>query len=192
MDRGGTSIDELMRQPNNSNISEDESMVQSILEEINQDKEQQINMQQQQQQQNMQQQQMIENQKMMEKQMYEKKQQEMMMMKQRQQMMEKQRMMQQNQQNQQNQQIKTNNNNNNNNNDNNDNEKNMCENISLLDEFKSTIIFFSIFILINITQFNSLICGALSIENNNIFILLKGFIATVIFFFVNKLVNKYI
>ena len=29
--RGGTSIDELMRQPNNSNISEDESMVQSIL-----------------------------------------------------------------------------------------------------------------------------------------------------------------
>ena len=32
--RGGTSIDELMRQPNNSNISEDESMVQSILEEI--------------------------------------------------------------------------------------------------------------------------------------------------------------
>lgn len=176
MDRGGTSIDELMRQPNNSNISEDESMVQSILEEINQDKEQQINMQQQQnvqQQQNLQQQQMIENQKMMEKQMYEKKQQEMMMMKQRQQMMEKQRMIQQNQ--------KINN-----------NEKNMCENISLLDEFKSTIIFFSIFILINITQFNSLICGALSIENNNIFILLKGFIATVIFFFVNKLVNKYI
>ena len=171
MDRGGTSIDELMRQPNNSNISEDESMVQSILEEINQDKEQQINMQQQQQ--NVQQQQNLQQQQMIEKQMYEKKQQEMMMMKQRQQMMEKQRMIQQNQ--------KINN-----------NEKNMCENISLLDEFKSTIIFFSIFILINITQFNSLICGALSIENNNIFILLKGFIATVIFFFVNKLVNKYI
>ena len=188
MDRGGTSIDELMRQPNNSNISEDESMVQSILEEINQDKEQ-INMQQQQQMNQQQQQQMNQQQqqKMMEKQMYEKKQQEMMMMKQRQQIMEKQRMIQQNQQNQQNQQIKTNDNN-----DNNDNEKNMCENISLLDEFKSTIIFFSIFILINITQFNSLICGALSIENNNIFILLKTFVATVIFFFINKLVHKYI
>ena len=62
----------------------------------------------------------------------------------------------------------------------------------LLDEFKSTIIFFCIFILINITQFNSLICGALSIENNNIFILLKAFIATVLFFFINKLVNKYL
>ena len=41
--RGGTSIDELMRQPNNSNMSEDESIVNSILNELNSDKEQQIN-----------------------------------------------------------------------------------------------------------------------------------------------------
>ena len=30
-----------------------------------------------------------------------------------------------------------------------------CDNLSLLDEFKSTITFFSIFVLINITQFNT-------------------------------------
>lgn len=73
-----------------------------------------------------------------------------------------------------------------------DNDKNMCENVSLLDEFKSSMIFFVIFMLLNLTQINNLICGALSIENNNIFILLKTFVATVIFFFINKLVHKYI
>ena len=72
------------------------------------------------------------------------------------------------------------------------NDKNMCENVSLLDEFKSSMIFFVIFMLLNLTQINNLICGALSIENNNIFILLKTFVATVIFFFINKLVHKYI
>ena len=73
-----------------------------------------------------------------------------------------------------------------------DNDKNICENVSLLDEFKSSMIFFVIFMLLNLTQVNNLICGALSIENNNIFILLKTFVATVIFFFINKLVHKYI
>ena len=68
----------------------------------------------------------------------------------------------------------------------------MCENISILDEFKSSIIFFIIFMLLNLTQINNLICGSLSIENNNIFILLKTFVATVIFFFLNKVVHKYI
>ena len=70
--------------------------------------------------------------------------------------------------------------------------KNICDNTSLLDEFKSSIIFFVIFMILNLTQVNTLICGALSIENNNIFILLKTFVAAVIFFFVNKLVHKYI
>ena len=46
--------------------------------------------------------------------------------------------------------------------------------------------------LLNLTQVNNLICGALSIENNNIFILLKTFVAAVLFFFVNKLVHKFI
>ena len=36
--RGGTSIEELMRSGNNSNMSDDESIVNSILSEINQDK----------------------------------------------------------------------------------------------------------------------------------------------------------
>jgi hypothetical protein len=70
--------------------------------------------------------------------------------------------------------------------------KNICDNTSLLDEFKSSIIFFGIFMLLNLTQVNTLICDALSIENNNIYILLKTFVAAVIFFFVNKLVHKYI
>ena len=73
-----------------------------------------------------------------------------------------------------------------------ENNKNICENSSLLEEFKSSMIFFIIFMLLNLTQINELICGALSIENNNIFILLKTFVATVIFFFINKLVYKYI
>ena len=60
--RGGTSIDELMRQPNNSNMSEDESIVNSILNELNSDKEQQINMGQQHLEQASQQQQIMEKQ----------------------------------------------------------------------------------------------------------------------------------
>ena len=73
-----------------------------------------------------------------------------------------------------------------------DNDKNLCENISLLDEFKSSMIFFVIFMLLNLTQINNLICSTLSIENNNIFVLLKTFVATIIFFFINKLVHKYV
>jgi hypothetical protein len=71
-------------------------------------------------------------------------------------------------------------------------DKNICDNTSLLDEFKSSIIFFVIFMILNLTQVNTLICDALSIENNNIYILLKTFVAAVIFFFVNKLVHKYV
>ena len=71
-------------------------------------------------------------------------------------------------------------------------DKNICDNTSLLDEFKSSIIFFVIFMLLNLVQVNTLICDALSIENNNIYILLKTFVAAVIFFFVNKLVHKYV
>lgn len=75
---------------------------------------------------------------------------------------------------------------------NNNESSDFCDNLSLLDEFKSSITFFTIFVLINITQFNTVICELLSIENNNIFVLLKAFIATVLFFFINKLVQKFI
>ena len=67
----------------------------------------------------------------------------------------------------------------------------MCENTSLMEEFKSSLIFFLIFIVVNLTQFNDVLCKTLSIENNNILVLLKGFISTILFFFVNKLINKY-
>jgi hypothetical protein len=190
--RGGTSINDLMRQPNNSQMSDDESMVQSILEEINQDKEQ-INqnaraqqmekqkMEQQQMQQQMQKQQMNQ-QKMMEQENMLKQRQQLQMMEQKRMMemqrqeMEKQRMLSSGKPDI----VK----------DNNDS-SDFCS-LSLLDEFKSSIIFFSIFVLINITQFNNVICGLLSIENNNIFVLLKAFIATIIFFSVNKIIQKFI
>ena len=142
-------------------MSEDESMVQSILEEINSDKEQMNQQQQMQQQQQMNQQQhMQQQQQMMEKQKQQEhmnmvKQQQMLEQRQHQiQVMEKQRMMEGNQKN--------------------NDKENICENVSLLDEFKSSIIFFVIFILINITQFNTLICSALSIDNNNIKYLING------------------
>jgi hypothetical protein len=174
--RGGTSIEELMRNGQNSNMSEDDEVVNSILNEINADKEQMMNNQQQQQQQ----QQQMAQQQMAQQQMAQQQQQQMERIKQ-QQIQEQ--MMMQKQMEIQKMREKENNNN---------DEINVCENISLLDEFKSSIIFFIIFMLLNLTQINNLICGALSIENNNIFILLKTFVATVIFFFINKIVHKYI
>ena len=174
--RGGTSIEELMRGGGqNSNMNDDDDVINSILSEINADKEQMVNNQQiqeqqqiQQQQQQMQQQQIMKQQQMMKEQMMQEQ-----MMKQKQ--MEIERMREKDKLRMEKSEV-----------------VNMCENVSLLDEFKSSIIFFIIFMLLNLTQINNLICGALSIENNNIFILLKTFVATVIFFFVNKLVHKYI
>ena len=178
--RGGTSIEELMRGGGqNSNMNDDDDVINSILSEINADKEQMVNnqqmqeqkmQQQQMQQQQQQQQQMQRHQQMMKEQMM----QEQMMKKQ----MEIQRLQEQDKLRME---IKDQN-----------NDKNMCDNVSLLDEFKSSIIFFMIFMLLNLTQINNLICGALSIENNNIFVLLKTFLATIIFFFINKLIHKYI
>ena len=178
--RGGTSIEELMRGGGqNSNMNDDDDVINSILSEINADKEQMVNNQQiqEQQQQMAQQQQMMKEQQMMKQQQMMKEQmmQEQMM---KQKQMEIERMREQDKLRME---IKDQ-----------DNDKNMCENVSLLDEFKSSMIFFVIFMLLNLTQINNLICGALSIENNNIFILLKTFVATVIFFFINKLVHKYI
>ena len=173
--RGGTSIEELMRGGGqNSNMNDDDDVINSILSEINADKEQMINNQQmqeqkmQQQQMQQQQQQMQRHQQMMKEQMMQEQ-----MMKQKQ--MEIETMREQDKLRMEKSEV-----------------VNMCENVSLLDEFKSSIIFFIIFMLLNLTQINNLICGALSIENNNIFILLKTFVATVIFFFVNKLVHRYI
>ena len=176
--RGGTSIEELMRGGGqNSNMNDDDDVINSILSEINADKEQMVNnqqmqeqkmQQQQMQQQQQQQQQMQRHQQMMKEQMIQEQ-----MMKQKQ--MEIERMREKDKLRMEKSEV-----------------VNMCENVSLLDEFKSSIIFFIIFMLLNLTQINNLICGALSIENNNIFILLKTFVATVIFFFVNKLVHRYI
>jgi len=174
--RGGTSIEELMRGGGqNSNMNDDDDVINSILSEINADKEQMINKQQMQEQkmqqqqiQQQQQQQMQRQQQMMKEQMMQEQ-----MMKQKQ--MEIERMREQDKLRIEKSEV-----------------VNICENVSLLDEFKSSIIFFIIFMLLNLTQINNLICGALSIENNNIFILLKTFVATVIFFFVNKLVHRYI
>ena len=177
--RGGTSIEELMRGGGqNSNMNDDDEVINSILSEINSDKEQMINNQQQQQQQ------MINNQKIQaqQEQMMQQRQAQQEQMMQQELMMKKQMEIQQmREQEKIRMDFKEQ-----------ENNKNICENISLLDEFKSSMIFFIIFMLLNLTQINDLICGALSIENNNIFILLKTFVATVIFFFINKLVYKYI
>ena len=181
--RGGTSIEELMRGGGqNSNMNDDDDVINSILSEINADKEQMVNNQQMQQQQ-MQQQQM-QQQQMQQQQMQQQQQQQMMKEQMMQEQMLKQKQMEIQRMREQDKlrmDIKDQ-----------ENDKNMCDNISLLDEFKSSMIFFIIFMLLNLTQINNLICGALSIENNNIFILLKTFVATVIFFFINKLVHKYI
>ena len=177
--RGGTSIEELMRGGGqNSNMNDDDDVINSILSEINADKEQMVNNQQ------------MQEQKMQQQQMQQKQQQQQQQMQRHQQMM-KEQMMQEQMMKQKQMEIERMR----------EQDKlrmeksevvNMCENVSLLDEFKSSIIFFIIFMLLNLTQINNLICGALSIENNNIFILLKTFVATVIFFFVNKLVHRYI
>ena len=178
--RGGTSIEELMRGGGqNSNMNDDDDVINSILSEINSDKEQMINNQQMQEQQMMKEQQMIKQQQMVQQEQMIKQQQTMQqeqMMKQKQMEIERMR-----EQDKLRMEIRDQ-----------DNDKNMCDNISLLDEFKSSMIFFIIFMLLNLTQINNLICVALSIENNNIFILLKTFVATVIFFFLNKVVHKYI
>ena len=172
--RGGTSIEELMRGGGqNSNTNDDDDVINSILSEINSDKEQLENnkLQEQQMMKQQMQQQQMQQQQMQQQKMQQMQQEQMMKQKQ----MEIQRLREQDKMRME---IK--------------NQENMCENVSLLDEFKSSMIFFIIFMLLNLTQVNNLICGALSIENNNIFILLKTFVATVIFFFVNKLVHKYI
>ena len=173
--RGGssTSIEELMRTSNNSNMADDDSIVNSILSEINSDKENMQQNQQHQQQQQQQQQMMQQKQQMMQQQH----QQQMAMEKQRQHQMIEKRIAEENANKSKGEQTMK--------------IEDMCENVSLLDEFKSSIVFFLLFIVVNLTQFNNILCSTLSIENNNILVLLKGFISTILFFFVNKLINKY-
>jgi len=164
-----TSIEELMRQGTNT-VSQDDSMVDSILEEIQNDKQLQLNQQQQQQQKQQQQhqinsdqerQQMME-QKMMEQKMMEQKMMEQKMMEHN--MMEQRRMIEQRESMVRNQESIKN------------PDDSLSTDIPLLKEFTPTLIFLIIFILLNITQINQFICDNLSIDNNNIFILLKGFI----------------
>ena len=169
-----TSIEELMRQGSNSN-SNDNSMVDSILEEIQNDKQSQAvnSMQQQQhQQQNQDNEARILQAQQMEAQR---------IMAQRE-AMEQQQRMELLQRQQQQDFMKQ-------------NEVNLTNNessISLLKEFLPTLIFLFIFVILNITQINGFICESLSIENNNIFIFLKAFIGSILFFGLNKLLNNYV
>ena len=66
------------------------------------------------------------------------------------------------------------------------------DNIPLLKEFLPTLIFLLIFVMLNITQINGFICNSLSIENNNIFIFLKAFVGSIMFFGLNKILNNYV
>jgi len=169
-----TSIEELMRQGSNSN-SNDNSMVDSILEEIQNDKQSQAvnSMQQQQHQQQNQdnearilQAQQMEAQRIMA-------QREAMEQQQRMELLQRQ---QQQDYMKQHEVDLTNNEN----------------GIPLLKEFLPTLIFLLIFVMLNITQINGFICESLSIENNNIFIFLKAFIGSILFFGLNKLLNNYV
>ena len=75
------------------------------------------------------------------------------------------------------------------------NEVNLTNNengIPLLKEFLPTLIFLFIFVMLNITQINGFICNSLSIDNNNIFIFLKAFIGSILFFGLNKLISNYV
>ena len=169
-----TSIEELMRQGSNSN-SNDNSMVDSILEEIQNDKQSQANntmQQQQQQQQNQDNEARILQAQQMEAQR---------IMAQREAMEQQQRMELLQRQQQQDFMKK-----------NGDNLINNENGIPLLKEFLPTLIFLLIFVMLNITQINGFICESLSIENNNIFIFLKAFIGSILFFGLNKLLNNYV
>ena len=170
-----TSIEELMRQGSNSN-SNDNSMVDSILEEIQNDKQSQaVNSMQQQQHQ---QQQNQDN----EARILQAQQMEAQRIMAQREAMEQQQRMELLQRQQQQDFMKQ-------------NEVNLTNNessISLLKEFLPTLIFLFIFVILNITQINGFICESLSIENNNIFIFLKAFIGSILFFGLNKFLNNYV
>lgn len=168
-----TSIEELMRQGSNTNTN-DNSMVDSILEEIQNDKQSQMNntMQQQQQQQE------LDNEAKI-RQIHEMETQRLMAQKE---AMEQQQRMELLQRQQQQDFIKQNG----------GNLTNNENNIPLLKEFLPTLIFLFIFVMLNITQINGFICESLLIENNNIFIFLKAFIGSILFFGLNKLLSNYV
>ena len=184
--RGGTSIEELMRSGMNTS-SEDSTIVDSILQEINQDKESQmkekqaqqmISQQQMEAQQHQQQQQLAHQQMMKEQQMAN---QQMLREKMLQEQVMKEKLMQQMQEQ--------------NSGRDSGRKENEVDNydsaMNLFGEFKSSLIFFFIFITMNIIQVNTFVCDTLKIDNNNIYVLLKGFIATIIFFFGTKIINMF-
>ena len=184
--RGGTSIEELMRSGMNTS-SEDSTIVDSILQEINQDKESQmkekqaqqmISQQQMEAQQHQQQQQLAHQQMMKEQHMAN---QQMLREKMLQEQVMKEKLMQQMQEQNSGRDSGRKSN----------EEDNYDSAMNLFGEFKSSLIFFFIFITMNIIQVNSFVCDTLKIDNNNIYVLLKGFIATIIFFFGTKIINKF-
>jgi len=176
--QGTTNIEELLR--SGTNTRSDNNMVDSILEEINTDKHNELvsNNNQQALEQKMMQQKMME-QKMIEQKMIEQK-----MMEERN-MIEKQQsalenLIHQNQHKDKLLQEMSNQNENKN--------ENKNDNMNLLYEFKDSLIIFSLLIVLTQPIINNYIVKMLGIEYNTIYAILRTFIITIIFFLINKFI----
>ena len=180
--QGTTNIEEILR--SGTNTRSDNNMVDSILEEINTEKHNELvsNNNQQALEQKMMQQKMMQ-QKMMEQKMMEQKIMEQKMMEERN-MIEKQQsalenLIHQNQHKDKLLQEMSNQNEN-------KNDKN--DNINLLYEFKDSLIIFSLLIVLTQPIINNYIVKMLGIEYNTIYAILRTFIITIIFFLINKFI----
>ena len=177
---GVTDINEIMRQGINSK-SDDISVVNDILSEISAEKQgqlqsgQQVTLQQQQQQQQ-QQQEMEQKQRMMIQQQAQKQHEQMIA-----QQNALEDLVKSNQQKDEilRQMSKENNNKI-------DNKTNIS--LDLLNEFKPTIVLFSIILVLTLPVINKFICTSIGIEENTIYSVLRCFIISVIFFLINKFV----
>ena len=170
--QGTTNIEELLR--SGTNTRSDNNMVDSILEEINTDKHNELvsNNNQQALEQKMMEQKMMEQkmieQKMMERNMIEKQQSAL------------ENLIHQNQHKDKLLQEMSNQNENKNDNKN--------DNINLLYEFKDSLIIFSLLIVLTQPIINNYIVKMLGIEYNTIYAILRTFIITIIFFLINKFI----
>ena len=170
--QGTTNIEELLR--SGTNTRSDNNMVDSILEEINTEKHNELvsNNNQQALEQKMMEQKMMEQkmieQKMMERNMIEKQQSAL------------ENLIHQNQHKDKLLQEMSNQNENKNDNKN--------DNINLLYEFKDSLIIFSLLIVLTQPIINNYIVKMLGIEYNTIYAILRTFIITIIFFLINKFI----
>ena len=171
--QGTTNIEELLR--SGTNTRSDNNMVDSILEEINTEKHNELvsNNNQQALEQKMMQQKMME-QKMMEQKMIEQKMMERNMIEKQQSELEN--LIHQNQHKDKLLQEMSNQN------------ENKNDNINLLYEFKDSLIIFSLLIVLTQPIINNYIVKMLGIEYNTIYAILRTFIITIIFFLINKFI----